>query len=213
MPSEKVTSWDVARLAGVSQSAVSRAFTPGASISAKTVRKVRDALPHVPLIALVKRDLKDSDVRITPLPGDVHDLVDAGADVIAIDATHRSRPHDFADLAVIARDADRMVMADISNRAEALDALAAGAAMIGTTLSGYTGGDVPAEPDLALIGALRDLDCLLVAEGRFNTPELCAAAIEAGADCVTVGSALTRLELATGWFADAVAAAAGGDRR
>lgn len=39
----KVTSLDVARLAGVSQSAVSRVFTPGASASEKTVEKVRRA--------------------------------------------------------------------------------------------------------------------------------------------------------------------------
>ena len=40
---EKVTSMDVARLAGVSQSAVSRVFTPGASASKKTIEKVRRA--------------------------------------------------------------------------------------------------------------------------------------------------------------------------
>lgn len=40
---DKVTSADVARLAGVSQSAVSRVFTPGASASKKTVEKVRAA--------------------------------------------------------------------------------------------------------------------------------------------------------------------------
>jgi DNA-binding LacI/PurR family transcriptional regulator len=39
----KVTSIDVARLADVSQSAVSRTFTPGASVSAETKRKVLDA--------------------------------------------------------------------------------------------------------------------------------------------------------------------------
>ncbi len=39
----KVTSLDVARRAGVSQSAVSRVFTPGASASAKTAEKVRKA--------------------------------------------------------------------------------------------------------------------------------------------------------------------------
>lgn len=43
MTKERVTSIDVARLAGVSQSAVSRAFTPGASISPRTVEKVRKA--------------------------------------------------------------------------------------------------------------------------------------------------------------------------
>ena len=43
MGSERVTSLDVARLAGVSQSAVSRHFTPGGSVSAKTAAKVRQA--------------------------------------------------------------------------------------------------------------------------------------------------------------------------
>jgi DNA-binding LacI/PurR family transcriptional regulator len=44
---DKVTSTDVARLAGVSQSAVSRVFTPGASVSEKTAAKVRAAAEHL----------------------------------------------------------------------------------------------------------------------------------------------------------------------
>jgi DNA-binding LacI/PurR family transcriptional regulator len=40
---DKVTAIDVARLAGVSQSAVSRVFTPGASASKQTTAKVREA--------------------------------------------------------------------------------------------------------------------------------------------------------------------------
>lgn len=43
MQTDKITSLQVARRAGVSQSAVSRVFTPGASASAKTVAKVRKA--------------------------------------------------------------------------------------------------------------------------------------------------------------------------
>lgn len=43
MPDARITSLDVARLAGVSQSAVSRVYTPGASVSAKTAEKVRMA--------------------------------------------------------------------------------------------------------------------------------------------------------------------------
>ena len=43
MTQSRVTSLDVARMAGVSQSAVSRVFTPGASASKKTVDKVRQA--------------------------------------------------------------------------------------------------------------------------------------------------------------------------
>ncbi len=44
---ERVTSLDVARLAGVSRSAVSRAFTPGASVSKATAEKVRVAAEHL----------------------------------------------------------------------------------------------------------------------------------------------------------------------
>lgn len=43
MPQAKITSADVAMLAGVSRSAVSRVFTPGASASQSTVDKVRKA--------------------------------------------------------------------------------------------------------------------------------------------------------------------------
>lgn len=43
MANDRVTSQDVARLAGVSQSAVSRFFTPGTSVSKKTAEKVRAA--------------------------------------------------------------------------------------------------------------------------------------------------------------------------
>lgn len=43
MADPKITSQDVARLAGVSQSAVSRVFTPGASASKATIAKVRAA--------------------------------------------------------------------------------------------------------------------------------------------------------------------------
>ena len=45
-----------------------------------------------------------------------------------------------------------------------------------------------------------------MAEGRYNTPELAAKAIEHGAVAVTVGSALTRLEVVTGWFNSATQA-------
>ena len=43
MATNKITSLEVAKLAGVSQSAVSRVFTPGASASKKTAEKVRKA--------------------------------------------------------------------------------------------------------------------------------------------------------------------------
>jgi putative N-acetylmannosamine-6-phosphate epimerase len=41
----------------------------------------------------------------------------------------------------------------------------------------------------------------VVAEGRYNRPELAVKAIKAGADAVVVGSAITRPEHITSWFA------------
>lgn len=68
MPNEKVTSLQVAELAGVSQSAVSRVFTPGSSVSKKTAEKVRAAaekLGYRPNI--LARSLKSGKSRIIGL--------------------------------------------------------------------------------------------------------------------------------------------------
>jgi N-acylglucosamine-6-phosphate 2-epimerase len=75
---------------------------------------------------------------------------------------------------------------------------------VGTTLSGYTGGPVPGSPDLDLVGRLAAAGCRVMAEGRYDTPALAAQALSRGAWAVTVGSALTRLEVATGWFVQAL---------
>lgn len=47
MAYNRVTSIDVAKLAGVSQAAVSRVFTPGASVSPKIIEKVHRAADHL----------------------------------------------------------------------------------------------------------------------------------------------------------------------
>ncbi|MFB2533217.1 N-acetylmannosamine-6-phosphate 2-epimerase [Paracoccus sp. p4-l81] len=179
-----------------------------AGLRIEGVANLRAVRPHVsvPIIGLVKRDLPDSPVRITALVGDVVALAEAGADIIAYDATPRPRP-DAPDqvLAAIAA-AGRLAMADCATLEDGRRALAAGAAIIGTTLSGYTDDTLRDDdgPDLSLIRDFRALNGFVMAEGRFNTPELAAQAMQAGADAVTVGSALTRLEHVTGWFVAAV---------
>ena len=68
MKNEKVTSLSVAKLAGVSQSAVSRYFTPGTSVSKKTAEKVKtaaDALGYRPNI--IARSLITGQSRIIGL--------------------------------------------------------------------------------------------------------------------------------------------------
>ncbi len=55
---------------------------------------------------------------------------------------------------------------------------------------------------------MRALTPYVVAEGRIHAPQQAAEAVRRGAFMVVVGSALTRLEHATGWFAAAVHGAA-----
>lgn len=161
-------------------------------------------LVDVPIIGIVKRNLADSPVRITVTAEDARALAAAGADIIAYDATPRPASREGILAAILAEGA--LAMADCATRADAQAALAGGASIIGTTLSGYTADTATGDdaPDLALIEEFSQLGGFVMAEGRLNTPELAARAMRAGADAVTVGSALTRLEVVTGWFADAV---------
>ena len=98
-------------------------------------------------------------------------------------------------------------MADCAEFADGFWAHSQGIELIGSTLSGYTGETTPEEPDFELVTKFAQAGYLTMAEGRFNSPELCKQAIQAGALSVTVGSALTRLEVATSWYLDAAASA------
>lgn len=188
--------------------AMAQASIAGGAVAVRIegVENVRAARTKVtaPIIGIVKRDLTDSPVRITPYLDDVRALAEAGADIIAIDATSRRRPVSVEALVAAIHDAGRIAMADCSDYAEGMAAFHLGVEIIGTTLSGYVGPVTPAEPDLALVTALKQAGCFVMAEGRYNSPQLAAQAILAGADCVTVGSAITRIEHICGWFAEGV---------
>lgn len=162
------------------------------------------ARTDAPLIGLIKRDLEDSDVRITPLIEDVEALADAGADIIAIDATGRPRPCGYERLVTRAKELGCCVMADCASLADGRTAHDLGCEIVGTTLSGYTGGVEPLDPDLGLVEAMHKEGFCVMAEGRIRSPEQAQAAIERGAWCVTVGSAITRQEHITSWFVEAV---------
>ena len=170
---------------------------------AKRVARVRERTV-LPLIGLIKRDLEGSDVRISPLLEDVEALAFAGADIIAIDATDRPRPCTVEKLVTRAKELGCFVMADCATLSEGRAAHHLGCEIIGTTLSGYTQETVPMDPDLDLVEAMSDQGFCVMAEGRLRTPEQARAAIERGAWCVTIGSAITRLEHITGWFVEAV---------
>lgn len=172
------------------------------------LRAVRAAL-DLPVIGLVKRDLAGHPVRITPFASDAAALAASGAGIVAFDATDRSRPETVAALVAAIHGAGAIAMADCATLDEARAAVAAGADVVATTMAGYAGpGAPPDEPDLGFLrAACATLPVPVIAEGRFNTPALAAAAMAAGAHAVVVGSAITRPEVVAGWFAAAVARA------
>lgn len=171
------------------------------------VRAVRMATT-APIIGIVKQDRADSPVRITPTLELATRLCDAGADIVAFDATRRVRPVAVPELVAAIKARGRLTMADCSDLEDARAALAAGVDLVGSTMSGYTGGPEPTGPDFALLRAMRELTPHVVAEGRIHAPAQAAEALRSGAFCVVVGSALTRTEHATGWFKAAIDAAA-----
>lgn len=162
---------------------------------------------NVPIIGIVKRDLPDSPVRISPFLQDIEELAAAGADIIAFDGTDRVRPTTREAIIKRIKELGCLAMADCSNFEEGMYCHNLGVEIIGSTMSGYTGGEIPAEPDYQLVKDLNAAGCRVMAEGRYNTPELAKTAIEIGAYSVTVRSALTRLEHIVSWFADAVKSA------
>lgn len=181
-------------------SAIARAAEIGGAAGIRAegpadIRAIKDAV-SVPVIGLVKQDVPGSRVRITPSLADAHAVAEAGADVVAVDATLRARPggmttHDF--VAALAADLECPLLADVDSLEAGVAARAAGADAVATTLSGYTGdGSAPEEPDLELVERLAgELDCPVLAEGRYSTPGDVAAAFDAGAFAVVVGAAIT----------------------
>ena len=171
----------------------------------ESTRALRGAT-QLPIIGIVKRDLVDSPVRITPLLEDVDELVEAGADIVAYDATQRTRPFSTEDIVKRIRAKGALAMADCARLDDGRQALAEGAHLLGTTLSGYAF-DVTHDddsPDLSLIRQFAGLGSFVIAEGRFNTPSAAAEAIHHGADAVVAGSAITRIEHITSWYSDAI---------
>lgn len=161
----------------------------------------------VPVVGLCKDG--DESVFITPTLRHAVAVAEAGAHVVAIDGTRRTRPDGLSlaeTIAALRAEHDVVVMADCGSLDDARAAEEAGADILGTTLSGYSG-ERPrtSGPDLDLIAQIRTAcSSPVMAEGRIHRPEQAAAALAAGAFAVCVGTAITHPTTITGWFLDAL---------
>ncbi len=176
--------------------------------SAEDIAAIRAAV-SLPIIGIRKTARPSGGgVFITPDFEAARPLAEAGADILAVDGTPRPRRDGRSLRELIDRihgDLGLPVMADIDGIESAEYAQAAGADLIGTTLSGYTGGEVPDGADFELIRSLAAvIDRPIVAEGRIWTREDAIAAFDAGATTVVVGTAITNPTVITRRFVTAI---------
>lgn len=169
----------------------------------KAIRKRVD----LPIVGIVKREYPGFEPYITPTLKEVREVTGCGAEIVAFDATGRPRPGGLgiADLIEEIQGTGAMAMADCATAADGVAAQAAGADIIATTLCGYTketaGSVLPA---LDLVRELNELDVFLICEGGIHSPSQGAAALEAGADAIVVGTAISNVEWLTQEFAEAL---------
>lgn len=164
------------------------------------IAAVRRAV-KIPIIGIYKIMRPSSDVYITPTFQSAIEVAEAGADIIAVDATPRTRPDDenLADLCRrIKNELKLPVMADISTLEEGVRAAEElDCAFVGTTLSGYTKATehLLDKPDFNLIEKLaRRISAPIIAEGRLTSPEDVRRAYDCGAFAVVVGNAITGID-------------------
>lgn len=181
------------------------------------IRAKVDALydEHIPIVGLTKADISDEDklstVYITATFEDAKALSEAGADVIALDATGRKRLDSYSLAETIEKIHSQLgkpVWADCATFSEGIGAANAGADIVSTTLYGYTQETAlpsTAGPAMELLKELvHHLTVPVILEGRVWNPQEVAQAFEIGAHAVVVGSAITRPQLITERFVQAI---------
>jgi len=168
------------------------------------------AIVDVPIIGLFKQIDESGTAWITPDLDAACAVVDAGCDIVAVDATLRLPRMGERPEALIEAIRSRLgvpVLADVDSLAAGLAAEAAGADALATTLSGYTDerGAPDRQPDIALVEQLKGAATRpVVAEGRYQTPAQVNEAFSAGAYAVVIGAAITDPLILTGRFTSSI---------
>jgi N-acylglucosamine-6-phosphate 2-epimerase len=167
---------------------------------------------QLPVIGIVKRDYEDSAVYITPTMKEVEELMEVKPEIIALDATGATRPsgvslEDFFHQ-IKEKYPNQPLMADCSTVEEALFADKLGFDFIGTTMVGYTPQSKSLKIETNDFEIIREILSKathpVIAEGNINTPQKARRVIELGCFSVVVGSIITRPQLITKSFVEAI---------
>ena len=150
----------------------------------------------IPILGIEKVVTEGSEVYITPTFAVAERLAMSGAEIIALDATRRTRPGGEKVEHLIRRireELQKPVMADIATFEEALFAADCGVDIIASTLCGYTKETAEvALPAWHLLEALTaKLRTPIICEGGVASPADVQRVFQCGAFAVVVGTAIT----------------------
>lgn len=177
-------------------------------VDIKAIKNVVD----VPIIGIIKRDYDDADAFITSTMTEIDEIMSAQPDIIAVDATfstrHQNETLDDFFKQIKEKYPNQLLMADCSTLEEMIHADNLGFDFIGTTLVGYTkqsnGAQIEADDFKLIRDAVSMLKHPVIAEGNIDTPEKAKRVLELGAYSVVVGSIITRPQLITKRFVEAI---------
>lgn len=172
--------------------------------SAEDIAEIKKEV-DLPVIGIIKRDYKDSDVFITATMKEIDELMAVEPEVIAVDATSNERPEGETLKEFITKIKAKYptieLMADCSTVEEAVYASDIGFDYIGTTLVGYTaqskGQRIDVDDFKIIREILEQIDTPVIAEGNINSPEKARRVLDLGVHTVVVGSSITRPQLIT----------------
>lgn len=177
--------------------AMARAAQLGGAVGIRTngVEEVEviKKMTGLPVIGIKKVTNDQGQMCITPSFAHAKELVQAGADLVAIDVRHE-RP--FGEplgelLPRIRQELKIKVMADCATLEDAKKAAEIGVDVLASTF-GFRQREIGIEPDFHLLEDLLGLGLPVIAEGGFWYPEQVVQAFKMGAWSVVVGSAITR---------------------
>ncbi len=185
-----------------------------AGIRANTAQDIEEIANNtsLPIIGIVKRVYEDSDIYITPTMTEIEELADSKAAMIAIDATSRVRHGNESLLELMEKikksGCKKLLMADIATLDEAINAEKLGFDCVSTTLVGYTAEsklDKIEKNDFEILrNIIEKVSIPVIAEGNIDLPSKAKRCLELGAHAVVVGGAITRPQLITKKFVEAI---------
>ncbi|WP_273399412.1 N-acetylmannosamine-6-phosphate 2-epimerase [Traorella massiliensis] len=168
----------------------------------KAIKKEVD----LPIIGIWKIDRNIKDVYLTPNLEAAKAVWEAGAEIIAVQATHHYR--DDGKLAyetireIKENIPEALIFADVSTAKDAKIAAEYGADFVAPTLASYTKAGafdklvIEDAPNFILlrdiIKAVENTNTKVIMEGKVSTPEIAVQCLYMGAYAVVVGNAITR---------------------